>query len=102
MRRDCIKRFEHVLFVFAAQASPLMTFCISVDRLIAIKFFRLYEKFSRTCHLMFTVGSVCVFATVSCTVGVALVATDADYCSYSNIMWRNIKRSQNSCIELTM
>lgn len=97
VRRECIKRFEHVLFVFAAQASPLMTFCISVDRLIAIKFFRLYEKCSRTCYLMFTVGSVCMFTTTSCVVGVALLASDADYCSCSNITWHNIIRSQNGC-----
>lgn len=47
-RFDCMLRFEQIFFTFAAQASPLMTFCISVDRLVAITFFQIYDRFHST------------------------------------------------------
>lgn len=47
-RFDCMLRFEQILFVFAARASPLMTFCISVDRLVAITCFQAYDRFHST------------------------------------------------------
>lgn len=56
-RLECWQRFESILTIFGAQISPLMTLCISIDRLIAIKWYNLYKRFPRGFYVLCTIGS---------------------------------------------
>lgn len=81
MESDCDQSrycyFEQTYYAFGAQACPLMTLCISIDRLIAIRWFQAYNEFSRTCYVLVTAGSIYSFAIVSCAIGLPLLSSDA-------------------------
>lgn len=84
----CLKRFELVLGAFALQAEPLMTFCISIDRLLAIRWFKFYNEFAPGKYFLLTIGLVYTLTMFSCVTAFALLASDANYCTYSKMSIR--------------
>lgn len=85
-RWECIKLFELSLILFGGQASPLITLCISTDRLIAIRWFEFYNGLQRYCYVLCTVGSAFLYTITTYVIGFALFATDrTNYCRYSRM-----------------
>lgn len=84
-RWECLTLYEQMFLAFAIQASPLMTLCVSVDRLIAVRWLQFYNGLSRMKYVLCTVGSIFAFTTFSCVVGIAVLGSDSDNCRYSNV-----------------
>lgn len=82
-RLECMKRIETTLTIFGIHCSPLMTLSISVDRLLATKWYKWYQNIPRGVYVLCIVGSAFVCPIISNFIGFALVTHDADYCRCS-------------------
>lgn len=93
-RWECVKRIEILLIgfiVIGAQAGHIMTLFISIDRLIAIKWFKRYNDLPPRCYVLCIVGTAFVYSIASYMVGIALQLTStANYCRYLKMAQVNL------------